>query len=202
MNGTAIVRGSTASGSSTRHSMCTAGRVAAKLHRRHRLRGRDRGVQGDWRIRRAGSLHRNFTGGSGAALGYAVDAAILTGCTATGWPNGGFFANNSTLSGCNASSNGGVNVGNGIACDSNCLVVGNTARQNGYNGIGAGGSNNRIDGNTVINNVFSGIEVANGNVVVRNISRGNGTNYTPASGPDIGPTNQTPSGASSPWANF
>lgn len=93
------------------------------------------------------------------------------------------------------------------------VVVGSTMVLNNsldFNGTGAGtqadiratGNNNRIDGNQCIGaDIGIKCDLATGNFVVRNFCKGNGTNYDPASGVDMGSV-QTTSLTSNPWANL
>lgn len=93
-------------------------------------------------------------------------------------------------------------------------MTNNRASENGQGGRGCGGGRDshdrlrqRIDSNHARDNVGTGILTTGNDVVVRNTSGGNivnnvTTNYNPASGPLIGPTNTAPNTATSPWANF
>jgi parallel beta-helix repeat protein len=84
---------------------------------------------------------------------------------------------NSTVQGCNASSN----KGDGIHILSGTLVSNNTCNSNGLGGDGAGihaiNPDNRLEANNLINN-DRGIDVdAAGNFIIRNSASGNTTNY-------------------------
>jgi parallel beta-helix repeat protein len=94
----------------------------------------------------------------------------------------------------------------GIEVDgSSCLITGNNCSGNTEDGIIVYGAYNRIDGNIVGNNAYGIFEVAanSGNSITRNSAPNNSVNdYSPISGNnDFAPV-QTPSTATSPWANF
>ncbi len=78
------------------------------------------------------------------------------------------------------------------------------ASNNGGDGIHLVGleKNNRVDGNNASSNTGIGIHQEDGpDLIVRNMARGNATNYSPSSGTSVGPIG-TPNTATSPWANF
>jgi parallel beta-helix repeat protein len=120
------------------------------------------------------------------------DGSMITSCTATA---------------CNL---------DGMQGTSNCTVTNNDSSNNGtfptnsVNGIHLFGVKNRVDNNHASNNSGFGIvttesqtNVGSPDVIIRNTSRGNfAGGYSPSSGQFIGPTNQSPSTSTSPWANF
>jgi Right handed beta helix region len=140
--------------------------------------------------------------GLGGGTGFDASNATgvtFTACSATGWSTSGFSVGPGGMaSGCSASNNS-----NGIVFAGGCAVLGNIASGNQV-GISGGGTQNRIDGNTVTGSFPMGVLSMDAtNVIVRNLSRNTGTNYSPASGTNVGPTGQTPAGlTTSPWANF
>ena len=110
----------------------------------------------------------------------------------------------STVSHCTAATNGG----DGIQATSYCLIANNNASGNGTNvagslkdGIHLFGTGNRVDNNHAQNNGGLGIR-SNGGSGADTIVRNTADGYTPASNTTMGPTNQIPSTATSPWANF
>ncbi len=101
----------------------------------------------------------------------------------------------SAVTGCTVS----ANTTDGIQVDNLSRVEGNICQGNGTGGDGAGihvtGRKNRVDGNMATSN-HRGIDVdAGGNLIVRNDSSNNTTNY------DIAPGN-TNASVESPGANF
>jgi len=147
-----------------------------------------------------------YSGDSSGGLAYGFDGggavgAMFIRCSATGWSGAGFSMDASTMvSGCNAVGNSG----DGIVFTAGCAVTGNTVSQNGGEGLSGTGVDNRIDGNTSTNNNTSGVRsYDNSNVIVRNVARNNGVDYNPPTSVNLGPTGQSPAGATtSPWANF
>lgn len=108
---------------------------------------------------------------------------------------------------CNASDNGsGGNGADGILVwGDNCQIINNTCNGNAYCGIEVYGIQNRIDNNSVGNNLC-GIAISQsnvGNCITRNSAPGNSSGgYSTITGnPDLAPI-QTPTTATSPWANF
>ena len=91
------------------------------------------------------------------------------------------------------------NTVNGIRCVYQNVIRGNSCCRNGLQGNGAGiralNTANRIEGNTCIEQT-RGIEVnSNGSIIIRNICRGNDTNWVIAAGNAYGPIVATPAGA-------
>jgi hypothetical protein len=161
---------------------------------------------------------------------YALGNSTVNGCTASA--NGGdgiSVADGVTVIGCTADFNGtsflgkGIGtgaraqvtdctaVGNswiGIAVAEDSIVIGNHASANGgtggadNSGITASGSGSRIEGNQVRDNIGLGINAGAGDIILR-ISAGNNTtnNYSPSSGANFAPI-QSPSTATSPFANI
>jgi parallel beta-helix repeat protein len=85
-------------------------------------------------------------------------------------------------------------------------IVGNNCSDNSEDGIVIYGTQDRIDNNIAGNNINFGIfiELANeGNIITRNSAPGNaGGGYEGNSGNNDCAPVQTPSTATSPWANF
>ena len=87
-----------------------------------------------------------------------------------------------------------TNNNNGISIDADrCTVVNNTSTGNAWNGIQGGEiattyySHCVFDGNHVANNVARGIQViGTDNLIVRNVSYNNGTNYVIGAGNQVG----------------
>lgn len=119
------------------------------------------------------------------------DGNVFTGCTASENGASGFsFTSSTTIANCNAFSNGQ----HGALVTSGSTITGSTFRGNGtdgirasnacvilnnscYNNTGAGilvtgGGNSRVEGNTVTNNA-TGISVAGGAFVARNVASKN-----------------------------
>ena len=109
--------------------------------------------------------------------------------------------NNCTVKDCTSDNNyAGIYVGG-----NDCQITGNTCSGNCDAGITIAGTQNRIDTNIVGANAVYGIldlTSSSGNIIIRNSAPGNGSNYYNTSGnSDYAPI-QTPSTATSPWANF
>jgi parallel beta-helix repeat protein len=134
------------------------------------------------------------------------------GCTVQGNttstnPGGGIWATGSVVTG-NASYNNG---GDGIQVSSSCMVLNNACTLNGfYSGDAAGihvtFSHNRVEANTLTYN-DRGLQVdADGNLIIKNSTSGNTTDYDIFSGNAVGDIlNLSPGGtitSSNPWANF
>jgi parallel beta-helix repeat protein len=157
-------------------------------------------------------------------IGIQVNAGQVTGCEALNNASNGVYVVTGTVSDCVVlnNSNYGIEVGNNCTvkdCTSDnnyagiyvsgsySQITGNTCSSNSDSGITIPGSQNRIDNNTVGDNGSYGIleySVNVGNSITRNFAPGNGgLNYglTTSGNSDYGPI-QTPSTATSPWANF
>ena len=84
-------------------------------------------------------------------------------------------------------------------------ITGNTCSSNSDSGIEISSAKNRIDNNTVgYNGSYGILEISSsaGNSITRNFAPGDFVNYFNTSGnTDFAPI-QTPSTATSPWANF
>jgi len=138
----------------------------------------------------------------------ALNNSTVIGCTASGNNTGIDVQNNSTVKDCTTSGNNASGI---VVEGNNCLIAGNNCSGNrGPIAIGisidGGGSHNRIDGNTVVNNNDYGIfpSSANaGNSITRNFASGNGSapygNF--AGNADYAPTGSV-STATNPWTNF
>jgi len=96
-----------------------------------------------------------------------------------------------------------ANSGDGIRAFGASSILDNNCSNNGDNGINAGNGGSRIEGNHLMNNGGRGIALSTANscVVVRNTASANTGGDYPAAGSNIGPI-QSPSTATSPWANF
>ncbi len=91
------------------------------------------------------------------------------------------------------------NSQNGIWCDDNNVIRGNTCDMNGFPGTGAGvfavGDRNRIEGNNCTGG-SRGIDVVGiDNIIVQNTCRRNPINWNIQAGNSYGPTVVTPGGA-------
>ena len=142
---------------------------------------------------------------NGNEIGINVGGANCTveNCTASANQKSGIvIENNNTVKDCIANANPlGIDV-----LGNYCQIAGNTCSGNSSIGIQIIGVQNRIDNNSVGNNTFFGIYPININVtnsITRNSAPGNGSGgYVHTTGnSDYAPI-QTPSTATSPWANF
>jgi len=95
------------------------------------------------------------------------------------------------------------NSGDGIRVAGASSIIDNNCSNNGGNGIFALNGGSRIDGNHFVSNGGRGIALSTANscVVMRNTASANTGGDYPAAGSNIGPI-QSPSTATSPWANF
>ena len=165
---------------------------------------------------------------------HVSSSSVVNGCAATFNKGDGIhLGNNSSAHDCVANNNGftnpsifgsgsGItteprasiiscsahdNIRDGIRTDTDTVVSGCHASGNVYSGIALGGTGNRIDGNSVRDNVFgAGIFVVatnQGHVIIRNSAGGNGSaNYGLTAGnSDYAPIG-LPSTVTSPFANF
>lgn len=153
------------------------------------------------------------------AEGFEVrDVGALRGCTAFGNGGDGFQLVNSTAENCAARQNGvdGYDLFGSIV--SNCSATNNvedgfdlvrvnqvlecTASGNGGNGILCTNERNLIDSNLLVLNVgFGVVSTDSRNTIIRNTAVDNTAGAYSASGARFGPV-QSPSTATSPWANF
>jgi parallel beta-helix repeat protein len=124
-------------------------------------------------------------------------------CTASGNLDIGIYVGNGcTIKDCTSGNNAfGINV-----AYNDSQIIGNNCSDNSEDGIVVYGTQNRIDSNIVGNNANFGIfvELDNvGNSITRNSAPGNsgGGYYGNSGNTDYAPV-QTPSTATSPWANF
>lgn len=140
---------------------------------------------------------------------YTDQAAVVSNCTASSQSGGTGIGirvgDASTVNGCTAS----YNLYDGIQSTNQCLIANNTASYNGLppNSLGSGiqtfGGTNRVDSNFVSSNYLVGIAFGPSDIVTRNTSRSNGSaRYNLVASSNLGPTDQNPSTATSPWANF
>jgi len=179
------------------------------------------GTQGDYgiyagpgsQINNCSANHNTGTGSNSYGI-YAESGSSIIQCVASYNGNtnlvttatqgiGIYVATNGVVQNCTAS----FNRGDGIRVVRNSLVTGNACNGNGQDGDGAGISSvadqNRIDGNTAMENDH-GIQIGGiFNLVVRNSATGNSTNF-PAAGSlfnDIANISGSPSTAGA-WDNF
>jgi parallel beta-helix repeat protein len=159
---------------------------------------------------------------SNSAIAIQVNAGTVSGCEALNNASSGIYVVTGTVSDCVALNNGNYGIEVGTNCtvkdctsDNNyegiyvsgngCQIAGNTCGDNTDSGIYINSAKNRIDNNIVgYNGNYGILEIASGsgNIITRNSAPGNGLNYYNTSGnSDYGPI-QTPSTATSPWANF
>jgi len=157
-----------------------------------------------------------------ASNGVYVATGTVSGCEALNNAANGIYVVTGAVSDCVALNN----VSYGIEVGNNCTVRDCTS-DNNYDGIFVNGSYSQITGNTCSGNSDSGIEIPltkdriddntvgdngsygileysqnAGNSITRNFAPGNFSNYYNTSGnTDFAPI-QTPSTATSPWANF
>ena len=144
---------------------------------------------------------------------YANHGSLISGCTAGGNSHSnqttatqgcGIYTTASAVQDCNVS----YNQGHGIYSSSDSHLLNNYCRANGNGGDGAGiritSNDNRIEGNSLLDN-DEGIKVtSSGNFIVRNSAGSNGTNYYTLGVQTIGPI-VTATGTitnTNPWANF
>jgi parallel beta-helix repeat protein len=154
---------------------------------------------------------------------YLDSSGVVRDCTCYNSPSNGIYVLTGAVSDCVALNNAnyGIEVANNCTvrdCTSDnnyagiyvvgndSLITGNTCSGNSDAGIAIAGTQNRVDENIVgANGVYGILEYSSsaGNSIIRNSAPANGTsNYFNTSGnTDYGPV-QTPSTATSPWANF
>lgn len=175
------------------------------------------------------SIVSNSTAAGGQAVGISTGSdSTIKDCTAQGNAGDGIQAvDRCQIIGCNSNGNGSGVTGSGITAGlrttvKNCtaaenqksgivvlgasVVLENNAAHNGLGGAAAGidssgGSGSRIEANMVRNNNGTGILGASNDVIIRNYSFSNTTNYNPASGTNFGPI-ELPSTSTHPTANF
>jgi len=136
---------------------------------------------------------------------YVMTSGTVSGCTVNNNSEYGIYVGNyCTVKGCTASGNTG---GPGIYVGgSGSQIAGNTCSGNN-SGIEIYGAQNRIDNNIIGNNATFGINDVSGanagNSITRNSAPGNpdGGYFGTSGNSDYAPV-QTPSTATSPWANF
>lgn len=102
------------------------------------------------------------------------------------------------VSGCNVNKN----TRSGIAVAGDSTLRDNRSSENGEHGIDTSfGTGSRIEGNQTRNNFNTGIVASFDDIVIRNESGGNGTQFSPSSGTNFG-TLQTPNTSTNPMANI
>jgi len=155
-------------------------------------------------------------------IGIQVNVGKVSGCEVLNNASNGIYVVTGTVSDCDALNNAnyGIDVGtnctvkdctsdnnyDGIYVSGNgSQIAGNTCSGNSDSGIEISSAKNRIDNNTVgYNGTYGILEISSnaGNSITRNFAPGNSVNYYNTSGnTDFAPV-QTPSTATSPWANF
>jgi parallel beta-helix repeat protein len=166
---------------------------------------------------------------SGSAGIQVGNECTLNNCTATSNSGDGIHvADRCQITGSTSNSNGSGANGSGItaglrALVKNCnasnnqksgivvlgasFVLENEVSQNGVGGAAAGidssgGSASRIEANQARNNTGTGILGAGNDVIIRNTSFTNTTNYNPATGTNVGPIQTANTSPPNPWANF
>ena len=131
----------------------------------------------------------------------AYSGSTVIGCsTRINATNGIIVSVGCTVGDCTAVSNG-----TGINAASDCRIVNNTCQNNSFAGIYVTSTDNRIDGNSVTDNI-TGIRAnpATGNLIIRNSASGNVTPYDivigNAAAQILAPSDNFI--ATNPWANF
>lgn len=139
-------------------------------------------------------------------------AAAVSNCSA--YSNGGdgirCGGTSTTISQCTAS----FNTGDGIEVPGNCTLLNNTCDANTA-GIRATGTDNRIDGNSLMRNDLGMDVTLTGNLIFKNTASGNTLNYQIIAGNRVGVIVEAPSsavvsgstggagvGTTNAWANF
>lgn len=140
------------------------------------------------------------TGGNGF---HFIDSNTFTNCRADEGSGDGFNARfGNTWTSCSARANGadGIETSSGGSILNCRLDTNGTISTTGAN-IRVGGSGSRIEGNMMLNADLGVAVTANGNIIVRNSARGAPTDYSIASGNDVGPIG-TAAASTSPWSNI
>ena len=123
-----------------------------------------------------------FTGSGSTITACTADSNTSTSASTSGLNGSGISAgDNSKVQDCSASSN----KGDGIRAARNCIILSNTASNNGAGnsngaaGIHITGNGNRIEGNNATDNTSTGflVDANAGNLVIRNNARGNFFSY-------------------------
>lgn len=136
---------------------------------------------------------------------HAAHGAIIKNCVAISNGDNGFFGDFGTLiQNCMAH----YNTGDGIEVDEDSMVIACSVKNSGYLGTGSGvhaaGANNRIEANNLIaNDAGVTVDVA-GNLIIRNSTSDNTTNYVLTGIQTIGPIITATGTVTNlnPWANF
>ncbi len=146
-----------------------------------------------------------YNGGTGI-VGSGGD--IIVNCVSRNNEGSGFYiAGAGTIKGCTAIQN----FSHGIHAGGISSVIDNTCRENGYttnNGAGiyvSDGWSNRIEGNTTVGNYPRGIDVdSTENLIIKNVSGHNTTNYDIVANNGVGPIINKSNIASNtnPYANY
>jgi hypothetical protein len=160
-------------------------------------------VQGSCSIIRC-NASRNIPSGNGINAG---DGCTITNCTAGSNALHGILAGNGcNVAECTLGSNGHA----GIYAVSGCRVYGNTCASNNttndnqVGGITVVGDTSLIDSNLCSNNGLYGFVATRHNLVVRNVARGQSTNYSVTGGTAIFMTDNSGGNPvpTAPWTNF
>jgi len=153
------------------------------------------------------------TASANGGIGISVNqSSTISHSTAQGNTGTGIVLNNySSVEDCTASSNTGDGILiAGTSSPSSptlgCTILNSNVSGNHGDGIHLSATyemNNRVEGNNVSSNTGTGIHQEDGpDLITRNMSRFNGTNYSPTSGSSVGPISTSANTATSPWANF
>lgn len=148
--------------------------------------------------------------------GFIVSEGTIRNSYAQSCGSSGFSGDNTSIFDCTAY----ANAGSGILLFYSSVARGNLCTDNGASGTGAGievrFDDNRLDGNTCVDNTIGVWIKATGNIVTRNTASGNSTNWNIFANNSVAPiviTNKTGSaingdsgggslGSSDPSANF
>jgi Right handed beta helix region len=153
----------------------------------------------------------NCTASSNKGDGFQVDIGTVRGCTANGNGNGAYGSGISgrpmVVEHCAVSNN--KKSGIYVMLGGQALISDNFASGNVVAGIDTSSNANngfysRIDSNLVVNGNGTGILATSADLIVRNRSFSNTTNYSPSSGFNFGPFQAASNGSSTStaWGNF
>jgi hypothetical protein len=151
---------------------------------------------------RGGSIVRNCVATQNTGEGISgYEGAALLGCVAADNTLDGIVGAESRIEDCSTYRNGG----DGIEVKGDCYAARNLSDGNGGAGIRATITDNRIESNSVTDNV-TGISVVQiGNVVLKNTASGNTTNYAIIGGNAVGEILNAAGStitSANPWANL
>jgi parallel beta-helix repeat protein len=148
----------------------------------------------------SGSSYFNCTARNCDANGFVCSTGtVLNGCSARGNGVDGFnVASGSRIVDCSSTANGN----NGFQISVDVHILNCSADDNTGVGINAAGSDNRIEGNNLTDNLTGLQVVANGGcLIIGNSASGNTTNFNIPAGNQAGPIGSAVT-ATSPWANL